>query len=161
MLLGVAKVLRLQHEACGVANADERGQALAGHRAVGLQPRAAVGHGQGFPVDNLVDGRLVVRDKEAALGDVPHQGRRGEGRSFRLGLGPQGLRGRNLRQAAHGGPQGLFERAGRDNAIALLPPIESVLPAPGAEHHLGVVVEIFIDGNLNALDGQRQNLQPA
>ena len=45
--LGPALVLRLEHAAGEVAQADQGGQPLAGHGAVGLEQRAAIGDGHG------------------------------------------------------------------------------------------------------------------
>ena len=49
----------------------------------------------------------------------------------------------------------VFEDAVGLDAEALLAPVEPVLAAPGAEHHLGVVVEVAVDGDLHPLDGER------
>ena len=48
--LGPAFVLRLQHAAGAVAQADQGGQAFAGQRAVGLQRRAAIDDGHALAV---------------------------------------------------------------------------------------------------------------
>ena len=71
--LGPALVLRLEHAAGVVAQAHQGGQPLAGHRAVGLEQRAAVGDRDGLAALDLADG-AVVADEEAALGDVPVSG---------------------------------------------------------------------------------------
>ena len=77
--LGPALVLALQDASRPVPDADEPCEPPPGHRAVALEPRPAVDDGLGPAVDHLVDG-LVVADKEAALDDVPLEGRRHERR---------------------------------------------------------------------------------
>ena len=58
-----------------VAQADQGGQALAGHGAVGLQGRAAIDDGHGLPAYGLANS-AVIGDEEAAFGDVAFRRRR-------------------------------------------------------------------------------------
>ena len=67
--LGPAFVLGLQDAAGAVTQAQQGGKALAGHRAVGLQRRAAIDDRHGLTAFDLMDGP-VLADEETSLGDV-------------------------------------------------------------------------------------------
>ena len=155
---GPPLVLALEHPSCLVPDADELGEPLPGHRAVALQERAAVGHGLRPTFDHLIDD-AVFADEEASLGDVRLQGRRREGPRHRLDL-RRGLPRSELRKREKSRPELLGENPVRYDAVARLPPVEPVLPAPAPEHPLGMGVEVAVDGNLDPLDGERVDPEP-
>ena len=103
---------------------------------------------------------LSSPDKETAFGQMGLQGRQrgrghGPGAPARWGAPCTRPAGRCWIAAASCAarspwPRRLYRLAG----------IEPVLAAPGAQHHLGMVQEIAVDGDLHALDGERGGLQP-
>ena len=79
-----------KHAAGVVAKLDEGGDSLAGHRAVGLEERAAVGDGHGLAADRLADDAALA-EKEAPFRDVGDRRRRAEGdMDFLAGKQPWG-----------------------------------------------------------------------
>ena len=49
--------------------------------------------------------------------------------------------------------------AAANDAVAVAA-VERVLPAPGAQHHLGMVEEIAVDRDIDAIDRKRRGVQP-
>ena len=68
--LGPAFVLRLQHAAGTVAQADQGGEAFADQRAVRRKRRAAIDDGHALAVLRLIDDAIVA-DEETAFADMP------------------------------------------------------------------------------------------
>ena len=156
LLLGPALVLRLQDAAGLIAYPNQRGQALAHHRAVGLQGLLAVGDGQGFAVLHLQE-RFVFAYEETALGDMALQGREwhGVGRCVRTtGLSAVHALGQPLDRR----PQLCVQVALADHAVVAR--VQPAFQAPRPQHHVRVLQEIAVDGDGGAFDGEGLRLQP-
>jgi hypothetical protein len=155
--LGPALVLRFPHAAGEVAQADQGGQALACHRAVGPQRPPAVDHRNGLPVEGLANGPVVGHEK-AALADVALQRRQCKrfGREF---LDGRCLERRVLRQLANCVTELAGQVAACEDAVALVG-VEGVLAGPGAQDQFGMIVEVAVDRDFDALDGQWGDAEP-
>ena len=141
-----------------IAQADQSGQPFARHGAVGLELGTAISDGKSLGVNGLAD-RAVGANKETPLGDVALPRGRREG-----GLGRCGYR-RCLSHRESGKPinrgrELRGEIAAALDAIAGFASVKRVLAAPVAQHHLGMLVEISVDGNLDAFDVDRPGFQP-